>query len=243
MDIPTLSKALYALTVLHAGYLLQLAFRQPSPKVISQKTESWAMYLAASPTGMFFARTITLLIALHHAIVSLTLSHTLLPSPSRQTTICPTLQHLDPRLFTWSLPTLISLSLLYIGITIRLRAYTELGTNFTFRVAAPDKLVTSGVYTHIRHPSYTGLLIVLVAYYLLLIRPRGVLSCWAGVVGEELVGEGRYAYVLPVVGFSVFIALFMVWRVKEEEAVMEREFGEKWRRYRAGTKKFVPFVY
>jgi protein-S-isoprenylcysteine O-methyltransferase Ste14 len=204
MNIPSL---LYALTILHAGYLLQLAFRQPSSKVISHKTESWAMYLAASPTGMLFARTITLLIALHHATVSLTLS------------------------------------LLYIGITIRLRAYTDLGTNFTFRVAAPDKLVTSGVYTHIRHPSYTGLLIVLLAYYFLLIQPRGVLSCWAGVVGEEMVGEGRYAYVLPVVGFSLFISMFMVWRVKEEEAVMEREFGEKWRRYRAGTKKFVPFVY
>lgn len=84
---------------------------------------------------------------------------------------------------------------------------------------------------------------VLVAYYLLLIRPRGVLSCWAGVVGEEMVGEGRYAYVLPVVGFSVFVSMFMVWRVKEEEDMMEREFGEKWRRYRAGTKRFVPFVY
>lgn len=58
-----------------------------------------------------------------------------------------------------------------------------------------------------------------------------------------MIGEGRYAYVLPVAGFGVFIALFMVWRVKEEEAVMEREFGGRWRRYRAGTKKFVPFVY
>ena len=243
MHIPAISTALYALTILHAGYLLQLAFRQPSPKVISQKTESWAMYLAASPTGMLFARTLTLLIALHHATVSLTVSHTLPSSSSLQSTICPTPQYLDLRLFNWSLPTLLALSLLYIGITIRLRAYTDLGTNFTFRVAAPDKLVTSGVYTHIRHPSYTGLLIVLIAYYLLLIRPHGVLSCWAGVVGEEMIGEGRYAYVLPVAGFGVFIALFMVWRVKEEEAVMEREFGGRWRRYRAGTKKFVPFVY
>lgn len=240
MNIPSL---LYALTILHAGYLLQLAFRQPSPKVISQKTESWAMYLAASPTGMLFARSLTLIIALHHATVSLALSHTLPPSSSLQTTICPSPQYLDPRLFTWSLPTILTLSLLYIGITIRLLAYAHLGTNFTFRVAAPDKLVTSGVYTYIRHPSYTGLLIVLLAYYLLLIRPRGVLSCCAGVVGEEVVGKGRYAYVLPVVGFSVFISMFMVWRVKEEEAVMEKEFGEKWRRYRAETKKFVPFVY
>lgn len=238
-----ISALLYALAILHAGYLLQLAFRQPSPKVISHKTESWAMYLAASPTGMLFARTITLLIALHHATVSLILSHTLPHSPSLQTTICPTPQHLNRHLFTWSAPTILTLSLLYIGITIRLRAYSELGTNFTFRVAAPDKLVTSGVYTYIRHPSYTGLLIVLLAYYSLLIRPHGVLSCWAGVLGEEMVGEGHYAYVLPVVGFSVFISMFIVWRVKEEEEMMEREFGEKWRRYRAGTKKFVPFVY
>ena len=243
MDIPTLSTALYAAAVLHAGYLLQLAFRQPSSKTITSPTESHLMYLAASPKGMLVARIITLLITFHHVTLALSLSHTLPPSPALQTITCSTPQHLDPRLFTWSLPTILTLSLLYIGISLRLRAYSELGTNFTFRVAAPDKLVTSGVYTHIRHPTYTGLLIVLIAYYLLLIQPRGVLSCWAGVVGEEMVGEGRYAYALPVVGFSVFISMFMVWRVKEEEAVMEKEFGEKWRRYRAGTKKFVPFVY
>ena len=110
MDIPTLSTALYAAAVLHAGYLLQLAFRQPSSKTITSPTESHLMYLAASPKGMLVARIITLLITFHHVTLALSLSHTLPPSPALQTITCSTPQHLDPRLFTWSLPTILTLS-------------------------------------------------------------------------------------------------------------------------------------
>ena len=240
MDVSTI---LYALTVLHAGYLIQLSFRQPSTKVISTKTESWLMWLTASPMGMTFARTVTLALAVHQAAVALSLSHALRNSNAALQTICPRPEYLDHRLFTWSKATIASLALLYLGSYIRLQAYAQLGANFTYRIAKPDQIVTSGFYAYVRHPSYTGLLMVLLAFYSLLLRQRGLVSCWAPLVDERMVTDAMHAYLVPVIGFSCVIYMFMVRRVREEEAMMEREFGEKWIEYRARTKKFVPYIY
>ncbi|UPX17022.1 uncharacterized protein EKO05_0007399 [Ascochyta rabiei] len=237
------SAVLYALTVLHAGYLIQLSFRQPSSKVISTKTEAWLMWIAASPIGMVFARTITLAIALHQAVVALSLSHTLPNSDKVLQTLCPTPQYLDPRLFKWSNTTIATLALLYLGSYIRFQAYAQLGTDFTYRLAKPDQLVTSGLYAHVRHPSYTGLLTVLLATHSLFFRQRGLVSCWAPLVDETVITDDKYTLLVPVVGFSCTIYMFMVRRVKDEEAMMEKEFGQQWREYRLRTKKFIPYIY
>lgn len=46
-----------------------------------------------------------------------------------------------------------------IGASIRKLAYKEMGSQFTFEMSLKKKhrLVTSGVYSWVRHPSYTGL--------------------------------------------------------------------------------------
>lgn len=240
MDI---SSILYALVIIHAGYLIQLAFRQPSNKVIATPTESWLMWFAASPTGMVIARAIALIIALDHVSVALSLTDMWADSEATLHHTCPAPEYLDTRLFTWSTQTVASLGLLYLGTCLRLKAYAQLGSNFTYRIAKPDELVTSGMYAYVRHPSYTGLLMVLLAFYFLLIRPRGLVSCWAPLFDEKFVTDVRYAYLLPIIGFSCVIYLFMVRRVEEEEAMMEEEFGERWREHKARTKKFIPYVF
>jgi protein-S-isoprenylcysteine O-methyltransferase Ste14 len=240
MDLPAL---LYALTILHAGYLIQLSFRQPSSKTISTKSESWLMWIAASPVGMIFARIVTLVIAVHQAIISLSLTRTF-PNRDRilQTT-CPTPEYLDPNLFTWSKSVIASLLLLYLGSSIRFQAYAQLGTNFTYRIAKPDQLVTSGLYAYVRHPSYTGLLSVLLAMYSLFFRQRGLVSCWAPLVDKKMITDERHAYLVPLIGFSCTVYLFTVRRVREEEEMMEKEFGQQWREHCKKTKKFIPYVY
>lgn len=233
----------YALAVLHAGYLIQLSFRQPSIKTVKSSSESWIMWMVASPLGTSFARIVTLIIAAHHAIVSLArFSDRVTLSDEVVRYTCATPGHLDPKLFTWSSQTVATLALLYVGSYIRFRAYAELGANFTYRLAKPDQLVTSGLYAYVRHPSYTGLVAVLIAMYSLFFRQRGLRSCW-GLVNEWLVENDWVGYAVVLVGFSIPIWLFMVKRVKEEEKMMEQEFGQKWRKYCKRTKKFVPFVY
>lgn len=238
-----ISAILYALTVIHAGYLIQLSFRQPSSKIISTKTESWLMWMTASPIGMVFARAVTLVIALHQAIVALSLSHTLSNSDEVLQTVCPTPHYLDPDLFAWSQTAIATLLLLYLGSYIRFQAYAQLGANFTYRLAKPDQLVTSGLYAYVRHPSYTGLLTVLMATYSLYFRQRGLASCWAPLLDERMVTDEIHAYLVPAIGFSCVIFMFMIRRVGDEEKMMEQEFGEQWRKYRLQTKKFIPYVY
>ncbi|KAH6639657.1 hypothetical protein C7974DRAFT_136447 [Boeremia exigua] len=233
----------YALVILHAGYLIQLSFRQPSSKVVSTQTESWLMWFAASPLGMIFARTATLAIALHQATVALSLSHTLPHSDDLLQAVCPIPQYLDLGLFTWSNTAVVSLAFLYLGSYIRFQAYAQLGTDFTYRITKPDRLVTSGFYAYVRHPSYTGLLMVLLATYSLFLRQRGLVSCWMPLLDQKMVTDKTHAYLVPVIGFSCAIYLFMVRRVGEEEEMMERAFGETWREHKVRTKKFVPYIY
>lgn len=79
------------------------------------------------------------------------------------------------------------------------------------------ELVTSGVYKFVRHPQYTGLLLL----------SLGMLIEWA---------------TLPLlIMFPVMV--FMYTRLaKREEKDMIKEFGETYRQYMAKTKMFIPFV-
>ena len=47
------------------------------------------------------------------------------------------------------------LLLLLFAIPLRLHSYVSLGQNFTFHLAAPDKLITTRIYSYVQHPSYT----------------------------------------------------------------------------------------
>jgi protein-S-isoprenylcysteine O-methyltransferase Ste14 len=239
MDIPT---CLYALIVIHSGYLIQLSFRQPNSKVISTQTGSWVGWVMASPSGMIIARTTTMALALHQAVVALSLSHTLPRSDEVLQSVCPTPLYLDPQLFAWTTALVGSLALLYIGSYIRFQAYAQLGSNFTYRIAKPDQLITSGQYAYVRHPSYTGLFMVLLATNFLFFRQRGLVSCWLPLFDVKMVTNPKYAYLVPALAMGIPFTLFLK-RVVDEEAMMENEFGQQWRDYRAGTKKFIPYVY
>jgi protein-S-isoprenylcysteine O-methyltransferase Ste14 len=240
MFLPTV---LFILAIFHASYLIQRSFRQPSSRTITTKNESSLMWLLASPLYTGLARTITLALAAYHVAISI-----LLATPQHNNGdailgfMCPNPQYLDKNMFSWSPQVLVTLLLLYTGSYIRLRAYAQLGANFTYRLAKPDHLVTSGLYAYVRHPSYTGIVLVLGGMYSLFLRQRGVVSCWTAGLDRRLVEEGAVGYLVPVVGFSIAMWVFLRKRVGEEEEMMEREFGQRWREYCGRTEKFIPWV-
>jgi protein-S-isoprenylcysteine O-methyltransferase Ste14 len=79
------------------------------------------------------------------------------------------------------------------------------------------KLVTSGVYKFIRHPQYTGLLLL----------SLGMLIEWA---------------TLPMlIMFPVMVGMYVRLAKREEKDIL-REFGNDYKRYMAKTKMFIPFV-
>ncbi|KPM39871.1 hypothetical protein AK830_g6691 [Neonectria ditissima] len=86
---------------------------------------------------------------------------------------------LNRDLVTWSTATAVPLALiLCAGVPLRLVSYASLGKNFTFALAAPDRLNKTGIYGYVQHPSYTGLVVLVLSNIALIFRTDGALSCW-----------------------------------------------------------------
>lgn len=107
------------------------------------------------------------------------------------------------------------------GTAFRLYSMSVLGRFFTYYVAVNEKqtVVKVGPYHYIRHPSYTGALIVFVGLGL-------ALGNWAGLLALlACVGIG-YAY-----------------RISVEETVLAATLGEPYQGYMRRTRRLVPFLF
>ena len=104
-----------------------------------------------------------------------------------------------------------------IAFILILNGWYNIYKKYWSKETGTGKLVTSGVYRFIRHPQYTGLLLL----------SLGMLIEWA---------------TLPMlVMFPVMVGMYMR-LAKREEKDMLREFGEDYKRYMAKTKMFIPFM-
>ncbi|KAK3339784.1 hypothetical protein B0T25DRAFT_363434 [Lasiosphaeria hispida] len=148
---------------------------------------------------------------------------------------------LNPNLITWSAATAVPLALIICaGIPLRLASYASLGKNFTFTLAEPDRLTTTGLYRYVQHPSYTGLLVLIVCNVALLCRTDGALGCWAPPAWYRVLRVAEW--VLAPVGSAG--VLFAVWtRVREEERMLRAEFGLGWESWHARTARFIPWLF
>ncbi|KAK0667560.1 hypothetical protein QBC41DRAFT_137567 [Cercophora samala] len=148
---------------------------------------------------------------------------------------------LNPDLITWSPSTAIPLVLiLCAGVPLRLASYASLGRNFTFALAEPDGLKTTGLYRYVQHPSYTGVVILIVCNVVLMARADGVMSCWVSERWYRLLRDVGWS--LAPVGVS--IVLGGVWtRVRQEEEMLRRKFGGEWEGWHGRTARFIPGVF
>jgi protein-S-isoprenylcysteine O-methyltransferase Ste14/rhodanese-related sulfurtransferase len=106
-----------------------------------------------------------------------------------------------------------------LGLAAALASYRALGRNFRV-FAAPRRsgtLITTGIYSWVRHPMYTGVVTMFAGYILL----------WGSLLSVPL--------------WLAFTLLYMIKSVKEESILAERfpEYVD----YRKRTWKFLPFIY
>ncbi len=106
------------------------------------------------------------------------------------------------------------------GIAFRWWAITTLGKFFTFDVAVQSgqKVVNSGPYRYIRHPSYTGALMTQLGIGL-------ALGNWAGLLAFMLCMTIAYWY-----------------RIRVEERELLAALGEPYQRYMQSTHRIIPFL-
>lgn len=146
--------------------------------------------------------------------------------------------NLNLNLITWSPSTAIPLAaILCVGVPLRLISYSALGRNFTFAISEPDSLTTTGIYRHVQHPGYTGLIALVFANVALFARIDGCLSCW--------IPPSWYQAVRSVwcVSFPLGLAMAagMIWkRVTQEEEMLRAKFGAEWEEWHAETPRFIP---
>lgn len=110
--------------------------------------------------------------------------------------------------------------LLYAGIALRIYAIATLGVFFTTTVAvAPGQTVIAhGPYRQIRHPSYTGLLLILLGLSL---------------------GLANWLSLLVIVGCAL---MGFTYRIRVEEKALQERLGQQYQEYMRHTKRLVPFL-
>ena len=115
----------------------------------------------------------------------------------------------------------VGIVLMVLGIVLRAWAVIALGRNFTVYVQVRDEqpVVDSGPYRLLRHPSYTGLLLVCLGIGL-------ALGNWLALV---------VVVVLPT-------AVILV-RIRVEERALLAGIGEPYRRFMATRKRLIPWVW
>jgi protein-S-isoprenylcysteine O-methyltransferase Ste14 len=108
---------------------------------------------------------------------------------------------------------------------IRWQCYRTLGRFFTFELSIRDghKLVTSGPYSVVRHPSYTGIPICFIGACAMYYAPGSWLRA-SGVLGLPYVSmvAGTWAALMVTV-----IVILMV-RIPREDEMMARGIGKEW---------------
>jgi protein-S-isoprenylcysteine O-methyltransferase Ste14 len=113
------------------------------------------------------------------------------------------------------------LVLMCAGIALRQWAVSTLGRFFTIdvRVEPGQTVVEGGPYRWVRHPAYTGLILVFVGFGL-------ALGNWASLL---------VAAVVPTIG--------LVYRIRFEERALLDGLGEPYRRFAEGRRRLVPGIW
>ncbi|KAF8840671.1 hypothetical protein BDN67DRAFT_968248 [Paxillus ammoniavirescens] len=132
-----------------------------------------------------------------------------------------------------------------VGCCLRIHCYRALGRMFTYELSIrkDHKLITSGVYAIVRHPSYTGGICSGVGLLLCIINPHSWLVAYSP---RPFPDSSRVVNVLAYTLISVFVGLTVgfVQRMNNEDAMLEKNFGEEWKEWaRRVPYRLVPWVY
>lgn len=119
----------------------------------------------------------------------------------------------------WLRPT--ALALLVVGLTVRIAAIYTLGRSFTANVSIREtqKLHQSGLFRYMRHPSYTGMVLIFLALGLRM-------QNWLSLI---------IVFVPPVAA--------LMYRIHVEEVALTGAFGAQYVAYSQRTKRLIPGIY
>jgi protein-S-isoprenylcysteine O-methyltransferase Ste14 len=115
----------------------------------------------------------------------------------------------------------VGVSLIVVGIVARFLVIRSLGKEFTVDVAIREghQLKTNGVYSVIRHPSYS--------------------ASWLSFVGF---GISLNNWISLIIVSTLVLGAFL-YRISVEEKLLVAQFGDQYLQYRKRTKAIIPFIW
>ncbi|KAH7925617.1 hypothetical protein BV22DRAFT_1033772 [Leucogyrophana mollusca] len=132
-------------------------------------------------------------------------------------------------------------ALIISGGILRWSCYRTMGRLFTFEMSLRPghRLVQSGPYSVVRHPSYLGSVMYMVGVFIV----HGARGSWlrqSGVLQSTAVKGLIGAWVLNVLNLGVSL----VKRAPVEDALMKKEFGGEWNEYASRVRyRLIPGIY
>ena len=127
------------------------------------------------------------------------------------------------------------------GAAIRVQCYREMGKQFTSSVTLlkDHKLITSGPYSYVRHPSYTGTLLNLIAIVIWYTAEGSWLR-------EREVHKMPLGWIIlaPVIMTIPLLYLLMFRRIPAEDEILGKAFGKEWDEWaRKVPNRIIPGIY
>ncbi|KAF8881680.1 hypothetical protein CPB84DRAFT_1851486 [Gymnopilus junonius] len=132
--------------------------------------------------------------------------------------------------------------LIVVGALLRLITYRYLGKFFKFEasIQKDHKLITSGPYTFVRHPSYTGLIFT---------HPGWIFwhfgdGSWVRESGIWNTATGKFIVIGYIVGVLCGVLYLTLARMGDEDEALKKRFGKDWDNWvRKVPYLLVPRVY
>lgn len=111
--------------------------------------------------------------------------------------------------------------LAWLGLLLRWWSFVTLGRYFTLVVMTSEDqpVVDRGPYRLLRHPSYSGLLLIFAGVGLML-------GNWVSAVGAV-----------------ALISIALIYRLRREERALSAALGDRYREFAAGRARLIPYVW
>ena len=125
-----------------------------------------------------------------------------------------------PNLSTFPVLRIVGMALFIIGLTIMIVGQATLWKNYsgTVVIRVDHQLITRGIYRFTRNPIYLGLIIV--------------------ITGIPVFAASMYGFLI-----SLLLIPIILNRIRLEEELLTEEFQDAYQKYKATTRKLIPFIY
>ncbi|PPQ79072.1 hypothetical protein CVT25_002297 [Psilocybe cyanescens] len=132
----------------------------------------------------------------------------------------------DPSRLRLNISSILGAVLWLAGAALRMQAYQYMGKFFRFTVSIQKdhKLITTGPYAYVRHPSYSGLMLADIGWFLW----NGSQGSWIRESGLWDNGVGRSVVVLFTLFFILSPPFVTFLRVAKEDDALKKQFGKEW---------------